>query len=265
VDQQTGTWHYGLIARWWAEFNEAEPSELAYYRSAIQKFGEPAVDLGCGTGRFIVPLAGGGIDIDGVDVSADMIAAARAQLPESRAAHLSVQALHELHLDRTYRTAYMCGVFGIGGSRANDLAALRRVYQHLEPGGALLIIHMLPYDGEEGWADWLPGHRAGYPMPWPAEGNRRRAADGDEIELLTRVAEFDPLEQQLVLAMRARLWHDGAVVTEESYILRAGIYFAQEIVLMLRDAGFRDIAIEGNYTGVHATGDDSNVIFVARR
>ena len=77
MDQQSGTWHYGLIARWWAEFNKAEPHELDYYRSAIRKFGEPVVDLGCGTGRFLVPLSAEGFDIDGVDISADMIAAAR--------------------------------------------------------------------------------------------------------------------------------------------------------------------------------------------
>jgi len=265
VDQQSGTWHYGLIARWWAEFNKAEPNELDYYRSAIRKFGEPVLDLGCGTGRFLVPLSAEGFDVDGVDVSADMIEAARAQLPASRAAHLSVQALHELRLDRTYRTAYMCGVFGIGGSRDLDNQAMHRAYQHLDPGGALLIIHQLPYDAEEGWPDWLPGHRATYPEPWPDQGSRRRTVDGDEIELLTRVAEFDPLEQQVVLAMRARLWREGSVVKEESYMLKSCLYFAQEILLMLANAGFRDVVIEGDYTGKPATGDDGNVIFVARR
>ncbi len=43
------------------------------------------------------------------------------------------------------------------------------------------------------------------------------------------------------------------------------MYFAQEIVLMLTDAGFGDVALEGNYTRVPATGDDTKVIFVARR
>jgi SAM-dependent methyltransferase len=265
VDQQSGTWHYGLIAQWWAEFNAAAPHELDYYRSAIRKFGEPVVDLGCGTGRFLVPLLAEGFDIDGVDISADMIAAARARIPPSRSAQLSVQALHELRLQRRYRTAYMCGVFGIGGRRDHDLAALRRVHEQLEPGGALLIIHQLPYEDEEGWLDWLPGHRTGYPSPWPDAGNRRRKADGDEIELLSRLAEFDPLEQQVVLAMRARLWRAGEVLKEESYTLRSCVYFAQEIILMLSDAGFRDITVEGNYTGKAATGDDTNVIFVARR
>ena len=265
MSEESGTWHYGVIARWWADFNKAEPHELDYYRSAIRKFGEPVVDLGCGTGRFLVPLSADGFDIDGVDISADMIAAARAQLPKSRTAQLSVQGLHELRLDRTYRTAYMCGVFGIGGRRDHDLEALRRAHQQLEPGGALLIIHQLPYHSEEGWADWLPGHRAGYPPPWPDEGNRRRTADGDEIELITRVEEFDPLEQQVVFAMRARLWREGTVVKEESYMLKSCLYFAQEVVLMLTDGGFRDVVVEGNYTGKPATGDDANVIFVARR
>ena len=253
------------MARWWAEFNQAEPNELDYFRSAIRSFGEPVLDLGCGTGRFLVPLVGGGFDVDGVDVSADMIAAARAQLPKSRADHLLVQALHELHLDRTYRMAYMCGVFGIGGRRDRDREALRRVHHLLEPGGALLIMHRLPYSGEEGWLEWLPERRGEYPTPWPEQGNRRRAADGDEIELFTRVAKFDPLAQLIVLEMRARLWRDGSIQREESYALSDCFYFAQEIVGMLNDAGFRDVAIEGNYTGEPATADDTDVIFVARR
>lgn len=266
MDEQSGTWHYGLIARWWAEFNKAEPHELDYYRAAVRRFGEPMLDLGCGTGRFLVPLVAEGFDVDGVDVSTDMIAAARELLPKSRRTpRLEVQALHELELDRTYRTAYMCGVFGIGGRRDHDQEALRRVHQQLEPGGALLIIHQLPYSSEEGWADWLPGHRAGYPLPWPDEGDRRRTADGDEIELVRRDAQFDPLAQHMVVAMRARLWRSGSVVKEESYMLKSCLYFAQEILMMLTDAGFRDVVVEGYYTGMPATGDDANVIFVAIR
>ncbi len=74
VDAESGTWHYGLIARWWAEFNSATPEELAYFRAAIRRFGEPAHDLGCGTGRILMPLLAEGFDVDGSDVSADMIA-----------------------------------------------------------------------------------------------------------------------------------------------------------------------------------------------
>ena len=74
----SGTWHHGLMARWWAEFVPAEPAELDYFRGAIRKFGEPALDLGCGAGRILIPMLADGFDVDGSDVSADMIAQARA-------------------------------------------------------------------------------------------------------------------------------------------------------------------------------------------
>ena len=50
------TWHHGLMARWWAEFMRAEPAELAFYRTAIERFGQPALDLACGAGRLLIPL-----------------------------------------------------------------------------------------------------------------------------------------------------------------------------------------------------------------
>src|SRR5437762_6224243 len=50
VDAAPETWHHGLVARWWAEFNPPEADELAYYRNAIEHFGEPALDLACGVG-----------------------------------------------------------------------------------------------------------------------------------------------------------------------------------------------------------------------
>ena len=74
MTDESGTWHHGLMARWWAEFNHAEPQELAYYRGTIERFGQPALDLACGAGRILLPLLEAGLDVDGVDVSADMLA-----------------------------------------------------------------------------------------------------------------------------------------------------------------------------------------------
>ena len=261
------TWHYGLVARWWAEFNVATPEELSYFRAAVRTYGQPALDLGCGTGRILIPLLAEGFDVDGADISADMIAHAHAHAAKGGfTPRLVVQPMHELDLDRRYRTIYMCGVLGVGGHRDQDQEALRRAHRHLEPGGALLVDHVLPYSGDDvaAWAEWLPGRRSGVPADWPPEGRRRTASDGDEIELLSREAAFDPLRQMETIEMRARLWRGGQVVNEESYSLDLCIYFPREIVLMLEEAGFGEPAVEA-LSGRPATGDDGHVVFVARK
>src|SRR5215207_11046001 len=77
MSERPQTWHYGLVARWWAEFNEASEDELAFYSGFIEDSGQPALDAGCGTGRLLIPLLRAGFDIDGSDLSPDMLAHCR--------------------------------------------------------------------------------------------------------------------------------------------------------------------------------------------
>lgn len=268
MTDESGTWHYGLIARWWAETNTANPDEVAYYRSAIERSGQPALDLACGTGRILIPLLAAGLDIDGVDISADMLARAEDRAGrEGLEPRLSRQAMHELDQPRGYGTIYICDSFGIGGRRDRDREALGRIHAHLNPGGVLVFSHDVPYGGEDerGWSRWLAGRRTDLPRAWPDAGERRVATEGDEIELMTRLGALDPLGQVARLDIRARLWNDGAVVAQEERSLLACLYFAQEVILMLEEAGFGEISMEGRYTGEPATGDDGTIVFVARR
>lgn len=261
------TWHFGLVARYWAEFNEPEPDELAWYRDAIHEGGEPALDLACGTGRLLVPLIAAGLDVDGVDVSPDMLEWATTLATRAgRSPNLYCQPMDALDLPRRYRTIYCCDSFGIGGDRRRDLETFRRVRRHLEPGGVFVFSIELMYadDDEQRFARWLPGHRDNLPRPWRAPGPRERAADGDEFELTTRLVEVDPLEAREIIEIRARLWRDGAVVAEETGRLAANQYLIPELRLMLDVAGFRDISIEGRYNRKAATSEDRTVVFIAR-
>jgi SAM-dependent methyltransferase len=260
------TWHHGLMARWWAEFKEPEEDELAFYRGAIERFGEPALDLACGVGRLLLPLLEAGFDVDGVDASTDMLAQAQ-RLAEVRrlSPSLTAQPMHDLDLPRRYRTIFICDSFGIGVSRQNDLLALRRAFDHLEPGGALVLSHDLPYgDSETDWLAWLHGGGA-EPEPWPERGERRRSSDGDELELLFRERSFDRLMQQGVREVRARRWQGDELLEQEDHAIMLSAYFAQEILLMLRTVGFTEIEIQRRYEGVPATAKDSSVVFIAVR
>ena len=260
------TWHYGLVARWWAEFNEADPAELAFYRGFVERDGQPALDLACGTGRLLLPLLRAGLDVDGCDLSPDMLALCREQATrEGLSPSLYQQAFHELDLPRTYRTIYVCDSFGLGGQRAHDLEALHRCYRHLAPGGTLVFNDQLPYADPELWPYWLAEHRQQLPEAWDDPGTRRRAADGDEIELRTRLVDLDPLEQRLTLEIRAALVRDGQRVLEEEHTLQMSLYFCNERLLMLAQAGFTDVEVRAGYTAAPATAADTAVVFVARK
>ena len=126
MNDQPQTWHYGLVARHWAERNTSGP-EIAYFQRQIEQNGQPALDAGCGTGRLLIPFLRAGLDVDGCDVSADMVALCREKAErEGLKPQLYQQALHELDLPRTYQTIVVCGTLGIGGSRQQDAMVLQR-------------------------------------------------------------------------------------------------------------------------------------------
>jgi hypothetical protein len=173
--------------------------------------------------------------------------------------------MHALALPREYRTIYICDSFGLGGRRAQDAEALRRCYGHLAPGGTLVFSHYLPYANADQWSYWLPEQRRQLPQPWPANGTRRRAANGDEYELRARIVDLDPLEQRLTLQMRAALWRAGQRVAEEERTLQENLYFRNELLLLLAAAGFAEVTVQGGYTAVPATAEQTMLLFVARK
>jgi SAM-dependent methyltransferase len=258
------TWHYGLVADWWAEFNTDGP-EIAAYGRFVEN-GQPALDAGCGTGRLLLPWLRAGFDVDGCDVSIDMVARCRDRAHrDGLDPTLFVQPLHELTPPRRYRTIVACGVFGLGSTRAQDQEALRRFHQSLEPGGTLLLDNEAPYAKAGRWPLWTKEARARLPEPWPPAGKRDRAEDGSEYELRARAIGFDPLDQTLTLEMRADKWTNGTHVAEEERAISIRMYFRDELLLMLEHAGFSGIDVRSVDTDNQATADDDILLYIAQR
>jgi SAM-dependent methyltransferase len=96
----------------------ARGPEIQYFRRFVEE-GQPALDAGCGTGRLLAPCLRAGLDVDGCDASADMVALCRERARrEGLEPTLFVQPLHEFDPPRRYRTIVACGVFGLGSTRA---------------------------------------------------------------------------------------------------------------------------------------------------
>ena len=258
------SWHYGLVAEWWVEFNVDGP-EIDYFGRFVAR-GQPALDAGCGTGRLLLPWLRAGYDVDGCDVSADMVSLCRERARrEGFDPTLLVQPLHELDPPRRYRTIAACGVFGIGTTRAQDEEALRRLHRSLEPGGTLVLDKEVPYGDARRWRRWAKEERARLPEPWPPSGRRRRAADGSEYDLRVRTAAVDPLDQTVTFEIHAEKWREGGLVAAEDRTLSERMYFRDELLGMLERAGFADVEVRGDHDDREPSADDDFLVYVARR
>lgn len=258
------SWHHGVVARWWALFREGGP-EVDYFRRFVEE-GQPALDVACGAGRLLVPYVRDGLDVDGCDVSADMLAwCAEAAAAVGATPALHCQPMHELDLPRTYRTVYVCGGLGLGSTREQDQEALRRLHCHLEPGGRLVLDNEVPYSDAGTWSRWAPGGRDGLPAPEAEPTDRRLGPDGCEYALRARLLSLDPLEQQEQWEMHALQWRDGELVAEERRRLSTNLYFRGELVMMLRAAGFGDVEVRGQYNDREPSPDDAFLVYVATR
>jgi SAM-dependent methyltransferase len=255
------------VATWWSEFNDDfRPHELPYFRKFVEAGGGPALDAGCGAGRLLLPLLRAGLDVDGCDVSADMIAVCREKAEaEGLAPNLYVQAMHELDLPRRYRTIVVCGSFGLGSDREQDRQALQRLRHHLEPGGTLLLDIEVPYADARLWKYWLRDERTSLPEAARPPRDPRRGSDGADYTLSSRVVEVDPLEQHVVMEIHAERRRDGALEAAEDHRLDMGLYFEHELLLMLEHAGFGDVTVHGEHTERPPTADDGFLVFVARK
>lgn len=258
-------WHFGLVTREWAEFLTDGGREAPYFQKIIEAYGQPALDLGCGSGRLLLPLRQAGLEVDGCDYSADMVAVCRERLEAAElTTNLYNQPMHALDLPRRYQTIFACGVIGLGGSKQLTRRAMRQVYDHLRPGGVFAFDYQVPWNDPPYLQGWLPENRRSLPLDW-FPPDRKTLSNGDELESSVQIFSQDPLEHVSVHKFRARLWRNGQLIKEEIYDMKTEGYNKNELLLMLELAGFDDVEIFGDYSDESATMDHENLIFVARK
>jgi SAM-dependent methyltransferase len=117
--------------------------DIPVHLGFARRFGGPVLELACGTGRVLGPLAQAGFACTGVDSSAAMLERARERLARLSDAHpvaLVEQRLEALALDGRFRTIILAlDSFGLLIDRATQLRALRAARAHATHDGRLIL------------------------------------------------------------------------------------------------------------------------------
>jgi SAM-dependent methyltransferase len=192
--------------------------------------GNPAaiLDLGCGTGNHVIPLAKRGYQVTGVDISGDMLAQAEAKVKKMKfdgrmTPPLFLQSdLRSFNEDKKYDVVLMMfAVLGYQTANEHVMDAMHTVARHLRPGGLFVF-------------DVWYGPAVLKIKP----SDRVKVIELADGELIRSASCSLDIFQQLA-EVNYRLWRirDHAVISEtkESHLMR--YFFPQELAFFLLQSG----------------------------
>ena len=227
-------------------------SDRFFYRDLILRHGQPVLDVGCGTGRLLLDYLAQGIDIDGVDISPEMLA-----ICAEKAHQLGLrpmvfeQAMERLDLPRTYRTILVpSSSFQLLTDPQDAQEAMRRFFRHLEPGGVLVMPFMLLWNE--------PATQRIVQRAWELAGEAIRPADGSTIRRWTR-STFDLAQQLESTEDRYEVLRDGAVIATELHVCSPATrwYTQQQELHVYQEVGFTSVHILKEFSQEPASPEDT--------
>ena len=248
-----------------ADFYDASPvvagrmQDVHFYVSAAREFGAPVLELGCGTGRILVPLARAGFRVTGVDISEKML-----QRAEQKRAALSGRDRELIRL--------VCGdmtSFDLGGQfpliiipfRAfqhlitvdEQLRCLACTRRHLSKGGRLIIDFFQTDAPRMHDPDFLREHTiADYGM----DGGR-------QVHLTERVVAFRRAEQCNDVEMAFDVTDAAGRHSRSVFAFTIRYFFRYEVQHLLARSGFRVVSEFGDFDRSELRDDSPEMIFVA--
>jgi len=256
--------------------------DVDFYRAVARETGGPILELGCGTGRVLLPLAEDGHRVVGLDLSEAMLERARAKL-----AGRATEVQGRVRLVRDDMTSFELGEkfrlvtipfrpFQHLTEVADQLACLAAVHRHLEPGGTLALdfFHTDPRrmidpheyalcgevaEAERRRADAARSAEERYVHPEVLLPNGirvllsertiafHRATQTNDVELIYTVTHTDGRKERFVFAFTVRY------------------FFRYEVEHLLSRAGFRVRALYGDFARSPLSDDSPEMIFIAER
>lgn len=235
---------YDQIARFYDLTHANLTDDLPLVLQLAAQAGDPVLELGCGSGRLLLPLARAGHSVAGLDLSAAMLDRARVRLALEETAVQQRVTLHQA--DMTQFTLPDAAEFGLVVVPYNTmlhletnqaLAMLRQVWGILQVNGRLFIDLANPVDIASTPEDALLSLE-------------NVLTDPETGELIVHLASnrLDTAEQTLHIT-----WIYDVSAPNGGSVQRtvaAGVYhyrYPHQVELLLQKAGFKLLQIWGDY------------------
>jgi 2-polyprenyl-3-methyl-5-hydroxy-6-metoxy-1,4-benzoquinol methylase len=224
---------------------------LTFYLELAKEFGNPILDIACGTGLYALPMAERGFEITGIDLAKPMLEYARIK---AKARDLRIEFIHadarEFSLGSKFQFAFMTGnAFQMFLTRADQDMLLRSIKRNLAPNGVFAFETRNP-----------SGHDLETKLleeDWFVYSN----IDGQEVQV-SGVQEFDPQTQILHWTTFRRLLGTRALIGTT----RIDCKFTplEDVNKLLTENGLRVIRQYGNWDKEALSSASTNIITVCR-
>jgi SAM-dependent methyltransferase len=230
-----------------------------FYVQYCCEAGGKIVELGCGTGRILIPAAAAGCLVTGIDRSEYMLARCREKLSQKtievqKRVHLIEASMTDFDLNDRFRLAIIpFHSFQHLITVDEQMACLKRINHHLIPDGRLVFdVFQVKFDliinpevtKETVYDNFtLPdGRQATYSGRIAA---LHRAEQYNDVELIFNITDSDGNTERMVQTFPMRY------------------FFRYEMEHLLARSGFKVIEIYGNFDHTPLTDDSPEMIFVA--
>ena len=234
--------------------------DVNFYLEFARGCQPPILELACGTGRLLIPLASAGLQVYGFDLSENMLARCRQKVVQRHLedhVHLSQGDMASFELPRRDFGLAFAGLRSFMHllTRQAQHACLERVYRHLRPGGTFIVDVIAP-DPER--LEQAPGEefvvRREFDLPNGHHVIRKDRLAAHDAENQVRRFEFVFEEYD-----RA-----GILVRERQVPLFTRYIFRDELQELLETTGLEIADVYRDYDRNPYDGS-GEMIFVARR
>jgi len=233
--------------------------DVVFYREAAREFGDPVLELGCGTGRITMALAEAGKRITGLDLSERMLERA----VKKRAA-LRVEARERVHLVQGNMAGFDLGEkfrliiipfrpFQHLLEVHEQMNCLECARKHLAPGGRL-ILDVFQTDAQR---IHDPVHMRETLV------TEYDTADGRQVKISERVAAFHRAQQINDVEMVFSVKHTGGREERLVFAWPLRYFFRYEGEHLLARCGFRVSAEYGDFDKTPIRDDSAEMVFIA--